>query len=118
MAELDIERPGELVSYLRETGRIGAEETPRVAALRELREEAGVVGEIVDSVTTQHFAKAEEDVVVEYFLVREVSSTRAEEERTLRWEDFHTAFELLTFADAKNALQQAAAALREPEPTG
>src|SRR3954465_12891595 len=31
--ELDIERPGELVSFLRETGRIGAEETPRVEVL-------------------------------------------------------------------------------------
>src|SRR3954464_13347838 len=33
MAELDIERPGELVSYLRETGRIAADETPRVQVL-------------------------------------------------------------------------------------
>src|SRR6478752_5992363 len=33
MAELDIERPEELVSYLRETGRIGADETPRVQVL-------------------------------------------------------------------------------------
>lgn len=33
MAELDIERPGELVSYLRETGRIAADETPRVEVL-------------------------------------------------------------------------------------
>jgi hypothetical protein len=27
--ELDIERPGALVAYLRETGRVGAAETPR-----------------------------------------------------------------------------------------
>lgn len=98
-------------------GHIDPGETPRVAALRELREEAGVTGEIVESVTIQQFSKAGEDVAVEYFLVRELSSTRADEERTLRWEDFRTAIELLTFADAKNALQKAATALRELEPT-
>ena len=32
-AELDIERPGELVAYLRATGRIAADETPRVEVL-------------------------------------------------------------------------------------
>ncbi len=94
-------------------GHIDPGETPGIAALRELKEEAGVTGEIVESVTIQQFSKAGEDVVVEYFLVRELSLTRAEEERTLRWEDFQSAFELLTFADAKKALQQAAAALRE-----
>jgi 5-methylthioribose kinase len=31
--ELDIERPGELVAYLRATGRIGPDETPRVEVL-------------------------------------------------------------------------------------
>ena len=31
--ELDIERPGALVAYLRETGRIGADEAPRVSVL-------------------------------------------------------------------------------------
>ncbi|MDX6382744.1 MAG: bis(5-nucleosidyl)-tetraphosphatase [Blastocatellia bacterium] len=99
-------------------GHIDPGETPQVAALRELQEEAGVTGEIVDSVTIQHFAKGEEEVVVEYFLVRELSSTRAEEERRLRWENFQAACELLTFTDARNALQQADAALRQLEPTG
>jgi aminoglycoside phosphotransferase (APT) family kinase protein len=31
--ELDIERPGALAAYLRETGRIGADETPRISVL-------------------------------------------------------------------------------------
>jgi 8-oxo-dGTP pyrophosphatase MutT (NUDIX family) len=98
-------------------GHIEPGETPEVAALRELKEEAGVIGEILESVAIQHFQKSTEDVVVQYFLVCELSSTLATEKRTLRWEDFEGASQLLTFANARQALQAAAAALRRLEHT-
>jgi len=98
-------------------GHIEPGETPEVAALRELKEEAGVIGEILESVAIQHFQKSTEDVLVQYFLVRERASTVAAEKRSLRWEDFEDASQLLTFANARQALQAAAAALRRLEHT-
>src|SRR5712691_7899395 len=79
-------------------GHIEPGESPEAAALRELREEAGVMGEIVDRLSVQHFKKADKDVAVQYFLVRKVGSTEAAEKRTLRWEDEQAAVRLLTFA--------------------
>jgi len=38
---------------------------PEAAALRELREEAGVMGEILDRLSVQHFKKADKDVAVQ-----------------------------------------------------
>jgi 8-oxo-dGTP pyrophosphatase MutT (NUDIX family) len=96
-------------------GHIEPGESPETAALRELREEAGVVGEILDRLSAQHFKKADEEVAVQYFLVRKVGSTVAAEKRTLRWEDEQAAAGLLTFAEARVALLEGAAIVRRLE---
>jgi len=96
-------------------GHIEPGESPEAAALRELREEAGVMGEIVDRLSVQHFKKADKDVAVQYFLVRKVGSTEAAEKRTLRWEDEQAAVRLLTFAEARVALLEGAAIVRRLE---
>ncbi len=88
-------------------GHIQPGESAEAAALRELREEAGVTGEIVDRLSLQTFEKATERVVVQYFLVRQTGSTKASERRSLRWVNGEQALGLLTFDDAKAALQQA-----------
>ena len=99
-------------------GHIEAGESPEAAALRELKEEAGVMGEILDPLSVQHFKKADKDVAVQYFLVLKVGSTEAAEERTLRWEDEQAAVRLLTFAEARVALLEGAAVLRRLEKRG
>jgi 8-oxo-dGTP pyrophosphatase MutT (NUDIX family) len=93
-------------------GHIEPGESPEEAALRELREEAGVIGEILDDLSILHFKKAAEEVIVQYFLARELGSTEAMEKRSLRWEDEQTALRLLTFEEAREALLEGAAVVR------
>jgi 8-oxo-dGTP pyrophosphatase MutT (NUDIX family) len=96
-------------------GHIDPGETAEVAALRELGEEAGVTGEIVDRLSIQHFKKAGTESAIQYFLIRELGSIAAVEDRTLRWEDEPAALRLLTFAEAKAALLEGAAVVRRLE---
>lgn len=93
-------------------GHIEPGETPIAAALRELKEEAGAIGEILAELSVQEFRQIAEAVVVQFFLVRELSSTPAGEKRSLRWEDEGNALRLLSFAEARNALSEGAATLR------
>jgi ADP-ribose pyrophosphatase YjhB (NUDIX family) len=93
-------------------GHIEPGESPEAAAVRELKEEAGVMGEILDHLSVQDFKRADKEVTIQYFLVRSVGSTEAADKRTLRWEDEQAAVRLLTFAEARVALLEGAAVLR------
>ena len=90
-------------------GHIDPGETPEIAALRELAEEAGVVGEIVAQLSAKHFRKADKELDVQYFLIRELGSTNSTENRTIRWEEEAAALELLTFPEAREALLEGTA---------
>jgi len=94
-------------------GHIDKGETPEVAALRELAEEAGVSGALVATLAVQHYERRGKDVAIQYFLVRESGSTATKEKRILRWEDNDTALELLSFPEARAALQEAVAVIRD-----
>ena len=89
-------------------GHIDPGETPEVAALRELEEEAGVVGEIIAPLSTRNFIKSGKGAAVKFFLVRETGATEAIEDRTIRWEEEAAAQQLLSFAEAKEALSEGA----------
>jgi len=94
-------------------GHIDPGETAEVAALRELEEEAGVVGEIIASLSTRDFIKSGKEAAVKFFLVRETGATEAVEDRTIRWEEEAAAQQVLTFAEAKEALSEGAAKMNE-----
>jgi 8-oxo-dGTP pyrophosphatase MutT (NUDIX family) len=104
-------------------GHIDPGETPEIAALRELAEEAGVLGAVVDRLSVHEFKKGARDVALQYFLVREEGSTSSTEKRVVRWEHELSALQLLSFEEARLALVAAAAAVRrlkrasEPEGT-
>src|SRR6185295_2242133 len=68
-------------------GHIDPGETAEIAALRELEEEAGVVGEIVASLSARDFIKAGQEARVQFFLVREKGATESIENRVIRWEE-------------------------------
>jgi len=92
-------------------GHIDPGETPEIAALRELEEEAGIIGEIVVPLSTRDFLKNGKEAAVKFFLVRETGATESTEGRTLRWEEEAAAQQLLTFAEAREALSEGAAKL-------
>jgi len=96
-------------------GHIEPGEAPERAALRELKEEAGIAGEIVECLRTQSFRTAKEEVVVQYFLVRATGAAAATEQRSRRWEGEQEALRLLTFPEAQAALREAIASLSGPE---
>ncbi len=93
-------------------GHIEKGETPRKAALRELREETGVVGKIIQTGLTQSYSMKDENVVVQYYIVRFTKTTKADENRALRWESQKKALEILSFDEAKKALRESVKLIR------
>jgi 8-oxo-dGTP pyrophosphatase MutT (NUDIX family) len=93
-------------------GHIEPGESPEEAALRELEEEAGVIGEILEHLSARQFKKRDKDATVQYFLIRELGATEATENRTVRWEEELAALQLLTFEEARAALLEGAAIVR------
>lgn len=88
-------------------GHIEPHESPEYAALRELREEAGITGEIVANLTEQHFKVSDQIIHVQYFLIRKLVNVEEKENRSVRWLDEQTALELLSFEEAKAVFRNA-----------
>ena len=94
-------------------GHIEAGETPEQAALREVEEEAGVVGDMVGPVGRPiKFDTPVERVSVQYFLVRMRKESRETDGRDKRWVRFDDAAAMLTY-DNLRGLVRAAKAVRE-----
>ncbi|NNF99822.1 MAG: NUDIX domain-containing protein [Desulfobacteraceae bacterium] len=90
-------------------GHIEPGETPEDAAMRELEEEAGVTGEIISKLSATRYTKVDEQVIVQYFLMRETGYGAAVEGRDLLWEEAQPALQRLSFDDARQVLREAAA---------
>jgi 8-oxo-dGTP pyrophosphatase MutT (NUDIX family) len=90
-------------------GHIDPGESAEQAALRELAEEAGVLGAIRDRLSVQTFKQAGREVATQYFLVLETGLTPTAEKRTIRWEYEAAALKLLTFPEARAALLEGVA---------
>ena len=86
-------------------GHIDDGEDAKTAAVRELEEEAGVVGQAIEPLPVQEFYKKKKKVVIEYYLTEYVEQHPADEGRTIRWENKQAAMDLLSFDEAKTALQ-------------
>lgn len=98
-------------SWIFPKGHVEPGESLEQGALRELREEAGVEGEVIEPVGSLSFRSGDEDVDVTYFLVRFVRESAGAEGRTVRWLQISEAQKLLTFDDARELLRRAAARL-------
>lgn len=93
-------------------GHIEQGETAAEAATRELAEEAGILGDVIQSVGVSTFTLGGREVEVTYFLVRVTGTTPPVDSRAVRWCSFDQARSLLTFADAGRLLDAAAKILR------
>ena len=89
-------------------GHIEPGEHTEAAALRELKEEAGVVGEIIKPLKMRPFDKRGEKAVVQYYLVQAVDESEAIEDRVVRWVEESEALALLSFEEASQALREGA----------
>jgi 8-oxo-dGTP pyrophosphatase MutT (NUDIX family) len=87
-------------------GHVEAGETPEEAAIRELREEAGVVGEVLQPIGELTFRSGSEEVRVAYFLVRFLRSVQPVDDRRREWRPFSEARELLTYLDTRLLLDK------------
>jgi 8-oxo-dGTP diphosphatase len=94
-------------------GHIEEGETPRAAALRETREEAGVAAEIVRRLGSLEFESGGDLMKVDYFLVRWTADVPTDEDRERRWCTVEEATELLTFDGARALLAKAARAWKD-----
>lgn len=93
-------------------GHLEPGETPAGAALRELREEAGVTGKVVGEVGTLDFRSGREDVSVTYYLIRHVNDGAPPEGRSLAWLPYDQARARLSHDDARGLLDTAMQRLR------
>jgi len=89
-------------------GHIEPDESPEEAALRELGEETGITGEIVDKLPVQSFEAPRGKVTVQYFLIKESGACPEQEQRLIRWEDQESAAKLLSFENTRAVLREAA----------
>lgn len=88
-------------------GHIETGETPQQAAVRELEEETGFTGDILDYAGSEEFDLRDRRIRVEYYLVRETAQVGLGEGRRLRWCRYEEALELLTFEKSKQVLVEA-----------
>ena len=86
-------------------GHIGSEETPKVAAVREVLEETGIEAKIVNSAGSIRFHTNQEDVAVNYYLMEYIGKRGKGEKRQKRWHTFEEALDLLTFSDSQALLR-------------
>jgi 8-oxo-dGTP pyrophosphatase MutT (NUDIX family) len=93
-------------SWVLPKGHIKPGEKPEETALREVKEETGIIGEIVTKLSTEYFEKENEKVYSQYFLIREIKRTNSEENRKIRWVDEQDAIQLLSFEDTRKILQE------------
>jgi 8-oxo-dGTP pyrophosphatase MutT (NUDIX family) len=86
-------------------GHIEPDESPEAAALRELREEAGVEGRLLGWVGNLCFSSNGGLVDVDYFLFEVLDEGQPREGRERLWLNFDEAVDKLTFNDAKELLK-------------
>jgi len=82
-------------------GHIESGETPAETAVRELREEGGIVGDAADLVGVSKFRAGERQIEVSYYLVWFSGTAAADENRETRWLTFDAARATLTYEDAR-----------------
>lgn len=87
-------------------GHIEPGESPETTAVRELREEAGVLGAALRPAGALSFKSGQENVRVQYFLVRYAGEPRGGEPRERKVFDIDGAIAALAHPDARKLLER------------
>ncbi len=93
--------------WLLPKGHIDAGEEELEAAIREVREETGYVGNPICPVGTEAFTVDDEFVEVKYFLLEVEARVPRQETRRIGWFSFETALQKLTHPRNKELLRKA-----------
>lgn len=88
-------------------GHIECAEDVQLAALREVQEESGIIGQVICPLPDIAFSIRDETVDVRYFLMKRVSQVESEESRKIGWFSYLDAFRALTHGESKEVLQAA-----------
>jgi 8-oxo-dGTP pyrophosphatase MutT (NUDIX family) len=89
-------------------GTVEPDETPAEAAMRELWEEAGVRGRLLEPVGSAEYFSFQGRIRCDYFVVRYTSQTpHTREDRKRQWCAVEDAISLLTYASARRVLLEA-----------
>jgi 8-oxo-dGTP pyrophosphatase MutT (NUDIX family) len=76
-------------------------------AVREVREETGVIGTVMAQVSSDSFELEGERVKVKYYLMKLAAEVKDKEERVIGWFDLKTALEKITFPNSIRLLIKA-----------
>jgi 8-oxo-dGTP pyrophosphatase MutT (NUDIX family) len=88
-------------------GHIDPSEEPWKAAIREVREETGVLAQVICLAGRDEFQAGDEKVVAKYYLMEYFAEVKREESRRVDWFSFDQAITLLTHRENKHLLQEA-----------
>jgi mutator protein MutT len=102
-------------------GHVEAGETPGQAALREVQEEAGVRGRLLDPLGAIEFQYKGRTIHVQFFLIEFLDQQSPQEQRQQGWYSCEEALARLSFEDSRRLLrdaQPAIAARLRPAPPG
>ncbi len=88
-------------------GHIESGESPAEAAVREVREEAGVSAELLEPVEDVRIHVGDADQVIRYFLMRATSDALPGEGRQAVWLPLAEAERRLSFEEARSTLRRA-----------
>lgn len=88
-------------------GHVEKGETPAHAAAREVAEEAGVHGLVIDRLDEIAYWVGSELVRVEFFLIEYRGEVRQMDDRQVRWSSYEKALKSLSFAEPRRILELA-----------
>jgi ADP-ribose pyrophosphatase YjhB (NUDIX family) len=96
-------------------GHIEPGESPEVAAVREIQEEAGVKALIIATLGLVHFTYRDKQMATVLYLLEYLGETLPSEQRESHWGLFEETLSLLTFPNTREMLRRAQTVLRQRE---